>query len=159
LKNGGVKGGLKKPLTIAKIIMEQVATAPRTYQQKRDWDFRNLNIWKEGHALTMRLYETTKRFPQEEAANLATDLRRTATHLTSTIACALNKSSYKEKIQGYEAAASIIPELQNLIMLARDLGYCTPADGDDFHYRADTVSKMTYGLIKASKTKMQNQEK
>jgi four helix bundle protein len=140
--------------------MEQVATAPRTYQQKRDWDFRNLNIWKEGHTLTVRIYEMTKRFPQEEAANLAMDLRRTTIRLTSTIACSLNKSSYKEKIQGYEAVSGVIPELQNLIMLARDLGYCAPADADDLHYRAETVSKMTYGLIKASKTKMQQiQEK
>ena len=139
--------------------MEQVATAPRTYQQKREWDFRTLNIWKEGHALTMRIYEITKRFPPEETERLAADLRRAATRLTSTIACSLNKGSYKEKITGYEAATGNVPELQNLIMLARDLGYCAPADADDLHYRAETVSKMTYGLIKASKTKMQNQEK
>jgi four helix bundle protein len=135
--------------------MEQVATATKTYQQRRDWDFRNLNIWKEGHAVVLHVYETTKRWPQEEVMGLAADLRRAAIGFTTIMARALVKGGYKEKIQGYETAAGFVPELENLIMIARDLGYCTPSEADDIHYRAETLGKMTYGLIKASKTKMQ----
>lgn len=139
--------------------MEQVATTTKTYQQKRDWDFRNLNIWKEGHAVVLCVYEMTKRWPQEEATGLGLDLRRSAVNFTTTMARALVKGGYKEKIQGYEAAALLIPELESLIMIARDLGYCTPSEADDLHYRAETLGRMNGGLIKASKTKMQNQEK
>ena len=140
--------------------MEQVAATPRTYQQKRDWDFRNLNIWKEGHAVVLRIFEMTKRWQRDETTDLAADLCHAAVGFTTTMARALVKNGHKEKIQGYESATIFIPELENLIMITRDLGYCTPSEADDIRYRAETLGKMTYGLIKASKIKMQqNQEK
>jgi four helix bundle protein len=49
-------------------------------------DFRQLEVWKESHLLTLEIYKVTKVFPKEELFGLTSQLRRACVSLASNIA-------------------------------------------------------------------------
>lgn len=113
--------------------------------------FTDLNAWKEGHQLVLLIYKLTKSFPPEEKFGLSDQLRRCAVSITSNIAEGFSRKSKKEKAQFFYMALGSITELQNQILVARDVAYIS---NDAFRNAADktiAVSKLTNGLIKSSK--------
>ncbi len=55
------------------------------YRQKIQ-SFRDLDAWKEGHALVLSVYSATKKFPKDELFALVNQMRRAAVSITSNIA-------------------------------------------------------------------------
>lgn len=113
--------------------------------------FTDLNTWKEGHKLVLLIYKTTKSFPSEEKFGLTDQMRKCAVSITSNIAEGFSRRSRKEKTQFFHMALGSITELQNQLLVARDINYISK---DDFKILAEktiVVSKLTNGLIKSSK--------
>jgi four helix bundle protein len=114
--------------------------------------FTDLNAWKEAHLLVLSVYKTTHKFPKEEQFGLTNQIRRAVVSITSNIAEGFSRNSYKEKTQFYSIALGSLTEVQNQLLIARDLSYITR---DEFLSLADktvVVSKLLNGLIKKSKT-------
>lgn len=112
--------------------------------------FTDLEAWKRGHALTLEIYRITKLFPKEELFGLTSQIRRSALSITSNIAEGFSRKSPKEKIQFYFIALGSTTELQNQLLLSRDIGYI---DNVVFSKIADLtveVHKMLNGLIKSA---------
>ena len=89
--------------------------------------FTKLDAWKEGHALVLSVYKITKTFPKEELFALTSQRRRCAVSITSNIAEGFSRQSYKEKVQFYSMALGSVTELQNQLLIARDVGYLNPS--------------------------------
>ena len=49
-------------------------------------DFRNLDVWKKAHALTLAVYGDTRGFPREEMYGLTSQLRRSCASIATNIA-------------------------------------------------------------------------
>lgn len=114
--------------------------------------FTDLDAWKEGHKLVLMVYSTTKSFPKEERFGLTMQKRRCVVSITSNIAEGFSRQSYKEKAQFYSVAQGSVTELQNQLLVAKDIGYI-PAD--EFQKLADQsvkVHKIINGLIKKTKS-------
>lgn len=113
--------------------------------------FTQLNAWKLGHQLVLTIYNLVKSFPKEETYALSDQMRRCAISITSNIAEGFSRKSYKEKIQFYSIALGSTTELQNQLLVARDVGYL---DNQLFHQIAEQsvdVNKLINGLIRGSK--------
>ena len=97
------------------------------------------------------IYKETKAFPIEEVFVLTSQLRRAAVSITSNIAEGFSRQSYKEKLQFYFVAQGSLTEVQNQILVARDIGYL----GDNlFRVLAEQtvlVHKILSGLIKGAR--------
>lgn len=120
-------------------------------QEKKIKSFTQLNTWKLGHELVLTVYKMVKLFPKEEIYALSDQMRRCAISITSNIAEGFSRKSYKEKIQFYSMALGSTTELQNQLLIARDVGYI---DNKLFYKIADqsvNVNKLINGLIKGSK--------
>lgn len=116
----------------------------------------DLDAWKEGHALVLNIYQITKKFPKEELFGLISQMRRCAVSITSNIAEGFSRQSYKEKLQFYSIAQGSVTELQNQLLVSKDVGYLTK---DEFHKISEqtvTVHKILNGLIRHSKTIIPN---
>jgi len=114
--------------------------------------FTDLNAWKEGHKLVLNIYNITKSFPKEELFGLTNQLRRAAVSFTSNIAEGFSRNSYKEKLQFYSMALGSLTEIQNQLLVARDIGYITELKFTEIAKQSITINKITNGLIKKSKS-------
>ena len=85
--------------------------------------FADLQVWQEAHNLVLLAYQVTKKFPKEELFSLTNQIRRAAVSITSNIAEGFTRQSYKEKQQFYYMSLGSLAELQNQILIVKDLGY------------------------------------
>ena len=113
--------------------------------------FTDLNAWKEGHKLVLIIYEITKFFPKEEVFGLISQMRRCAVSVTSNIAEGFSRQSYKEKVQFYSMSQGSVTELQNQLIIARDISFITKDKFQEIALQSITVHKIINGLIKSSK--------
>jgi len=113
--------------------------------------FTDLDAWKTGHALVLAIYNVTKAFPKDECFALTSQMMRCAVSITSNIAEGFSRSSWKEKVQFYGIALGSVTELQNQLLIARDVGYIDRTAFSRLAEHSVTVNKILNGLIKSSK--------
>jgi len=118
--------------------------------------FTDLDAWKEGHKLVLDIYRITKEFPHEEQFGLTIQLRRAGVSFTSNIAEGFSRNSYKEKLQFYSMALGSLTEIQNQLLVAKDIGYITKEEFNQIANQTVKVNKITNGLIKKSKSIIRN---
>ncbi len=114
--------------------------------------FTSLDAWKQGHALVLMVYKITKTFPKDEIFALVSQMRRCAVSITSNIAEGFSRQSYKEKLQFYSMALGSVTELQNQLLIARDVSYITNESFQEIAQHSVRVHKIINGLIKRCKT-------
>jgi len=110
--------------------------------------FMDLQAWKVGHDLALQIYKVTRDFPKEESFGLTSQMTRAAVSVTSNIAEGFSRWSKNDKIRFFQIALGSVTELQNQLLIARDVGYVT---FDVFsRITGDTVQvhKLITGLIK-----------
>lgn len=113
--------------------------------------FTHLNAWKEGHKLVLKVYQLTKGFPREETYCLTDQMRRCAISITSNIAEGFSRQSYKEKVQFYSIALGSVTELQNQLMVSKDVSYIEANEFEEIAGRTVIVHKLLNGLIKGAR--------
>ena len=123
-----------------------------TINQVKIKSFTQLNTWKEAHLLVLEIYEITKKFPKEEQFGLVNQIRRAVVSITSNIAEGFSRNSYKEKSQFYSMALGSLTEVQNQLLIARDLRSISKEEFISFAEKTITTNKLLNGLIKKSRT-------
>jgi len=120
-------------------------------QESRIRTFTDLHSWQEGHKLVVAVYELTRKFPEDEKFGLVSQMRRAAVSITSNIAEGFSRDSYADKKHFYVMSHGSLTELQNQLLIARDVKYIKE---DVFRQLADlaiAVHKLITGLIRATK--------
>ena len=115
-------------------------------------NFTDLDAWKEGHKLVLMIYKITRSFPKSEMFGLTSQMQRAAVSITSNIAEGFGRYSYKEKSQFYSTAAASDIELENQLIISKDIGYIIKNVFEEIYSQAVVVHKITNGLIKGAKT-------
>lgn len=119
--------------------------------------FTDLIVWQEGHKLVLMIYEITREFPKDEIFALTSQIRRAAVSITSNIAEGFSRQSMKEKIYFYSISQGSITELQNQLLIARDVKYISDDKFNIIAEQAITVNKLINGLLRKSKENNKNQ--
>ncbi len=86
-------------------------------------DFTDLRIWQKAHELTLKIYRLTASFPKEEKYGLVSQLRRAAVSVEANIAESHGRYHYAEVVNFLLDARGSITEVQDELMVARDVGY------------------------------------
>jgi len=113
--------------------------------------FTDLIAWQEGHKLVLQVYKITSSFPRAEFS-LIDQMKRCSVSITSNIAEGFSRKSKKEKMQFYYMSLGSTTELQNQLVISRDLGFASVKDFDDVAQKTINVHKLINGLIKSSKS-------
>lgn len=121
-----------------------------TEVKARIQSFTDLITWQKGHELVLVIYRTTEEFPSKEIFGITNQMRRAAVSITSNIAEGFSRRSNKEKTQFYYMALGSLTELQNQLVIARDIKYLDIGNFDKISKQTITVSKLINGLIKSS---------
>lgn len=114
--------------------------------------FTDLIVWRKGHELVVMVYNITKNFPKKETYSLIDQMRRAAASITANIAEGFGRHSYKEKVQFYYLSKGSLLELENFILIAKDVGYLSDEDFKSLVEKARTVDQLLQGFIRKSKT-------
>lgn len=116
--------------------------------------FTDLKAWQMAHELALLVYKITKDFPKEEQFGLTNQLRRAVVSITSCIAEGFSRRTMKEKIRFYFMALGSLTEVQNQLLLSKDLKYVSQDDFDRLAQKSVVISKLLNGLIKSSESKL-----
>jgi len=116
--------------------------------------FTSLFAWQEAHKLTLLIYKTVLLFPEYEKFGLSSQARRAVASISANIAEGFGRPTQKDKIHFYYIANGSLTEIQNHIIVAKDLQYISNNDFENIYKQTIITSKLIHGLIKSIYSKL-----
>ncbi len=114
--------------------------------------FTDLDTWRKAHKLVLMIYKITSSFPKEELFGLVSQMRRAAVSVTSNIAEGFSRQSFKDKLRFYYNALGSLTEVQNQLLVARDVNYLKRSNFDQIVKETIIVHKLLNGFITRTKS-------
>lgn len=108
--------------------------------------FTDLYAWKEGHKLVLMIYRASEYLPQKEVFGLISQMRRCAVSITSNIAEGFSRNTNKDKYQFYSVAQGSLTELQNQLLIAKDVGFLKADEFGKIARQTIVANKLINGL-------------
>lgn len=87
------------------------------------YSFENLKVWEDSKNLSLKIYEVTKEFPDDERYGLISQMRRAAVSVSSNIAEESSRKSKADQARFYIIAFSSSIELLNQLIISCELDY------------------------------------
>lgn len=84
-------------------------------------DFRNLEVWKESHRLTIKIYKLTDKLPKSELFVLTSQIRRAAISVESNIAEGEGRYGKADRLRFMVDSRASIKEVQTQLLIIKDL--------------------------------------
>lgn len=113
--------------------------------------FTDLICWKESHKLVLQIYHITASFPKPEKYGLVDQLRRSVVSVTSNIAEGFSRRGSGEKIHFYYLSKSSLTELQNQLIIARDIKYINEKQFSEIFAQSVVSHKLINAFISSAK--------
>lgn len=126
----------------------------KTEEKTRIEKFTDLKAWQASREMVFAVYQATKKFPHEEQFGITSQMKRAAVSVSSNIAEGFSRGSMKDKVHFYIMGHGSLTELQNQVILSRDLGFMSDENFRLFVEKAEQAEKLLVGLIKASKERL-----
>ena len=114
--------------------------------------FRQLDAWKEAHALVLMVYEVTNEFPRDERFGVIAQMRRAAVSIPANIAEGFKRHGLRDKIHFYNVSEGSLEELKYFLILSKDLGYV--GSNKDLIEQSRVVGRLLNGLIASTKRRL-----
>ena len=116
--------------------------------------YRDLDVWKQGMALTELCYRATQTFPDGERYGLISQMRRAAASIPSNIAEGHCRRTTKAFANHVSIALGSHGELSTCVELSARLGFLRPADLEPLLSSSNSVGRLLYGLYQALERKL-----
>ena len=114
-------------------------------------DFKKLEVWNDGIEFCAKIYEMTKKFPDEERYGLTSQLRRASASISTNIAEGAGRRTPADFGQFLYMAMGSVKECETLLILAQKLGYLSQEDSGKLSERLDIVAKKLNKFIQSVK--------
>lgn len=115
--------------------------------------FTELEAWREAHKLAISIYKLTKTFPATDRLGLTSQMQRAALPITSNLAEGFGRESLKDARHFYIMARGSLTELQNQLLLARDVDKITPDTFLTLAEKSVVVHKLINSILRALRSK------
>lgn len=106
--------------------------------------FKDLLVWQKAMKLVERIYEATRRYPDDERYGLSSETRKTARSVVYNIAEGKMRISPREFRQFVSISLGSLGELHTQVILARQLKYLSEENG--LEPEIEEVGRMLRGL-------------
>jgi four helix bundle protein len=114
-------------------------------------DFRSLQVWQKSHQLSLSIYKATRDFPKDELYSLTNQVRRSSVSIGANIAEGCGKDSDAELRRYLLIAMGSSSELENYLLLARDLEYLENTEYEILQKELVELRKMLNAFIQKLK--------
>ena len=105
-------------------------------------DYRNLDVWRKAHALTLAIYRFTAAFPGSEKYGMVSQMRRASSSIPMNLAEGSGRSSDRDYARFVSIAIGSASELEYQLLLAEDLGYGEGSSCEEAQVLVAEVRKM-----------------
>lgn len=122
-------------------------------EKKKIKSFTDLEAWREAHKLVLMIYKATEEFPKKEIFCLVSQMRRAVISISSNIAEGFSRNTVGEKCQFYGMALGSLTELQNQLLVSRDVEYISKKEFIHIANRTVSVAKLINGLKRIKNTR------
>ncbi len=112
-------------------------------------NFYDLEAWQKSHLFVLEIYKITKNFPEDERFGVTSQVRRAAVSITANIAEGFERFHFNDKIKFYLQARGSVAEVQNFLLLAKDLGFIDLKTCRNLGEKANQVRQLINGLIRS----------
>jgi four helix bundle protein len=112
-------------------------------------NFYDLEVWQKGHLFVIKIYKITSKFPNEEKFGITSQMRRATASITANIAEGFARFHFKDKIKFYLQSRGSVAEVQNFLMLAKDLGFIDLNIFNILIKEVDEIGRLINGLIRS----------
>jgi four helix bundle protein len=112
-------------------------------------DFRDLKVWTKAHELAIDCYKLTANFPKHEIFGIVSQIRRAGSSIGANIAEGCGRSTSNGEFQRFLLMAmGSASELENHLLLAKDLHYLEESSHRSIELKVIETKKMLTALIK-----------
>ncbi|MFA6551345.1 MAG: four helix bundle protein [Patescibacteria group bacterium] len=117
-------------------------------------NFYDLEAWKKAHRLVLDIYKITGAFPKDELYGMISQLRRAVSSITANIAEGFARYHFKDKIRFYYQARGSIAEVQNFLIIAKDLAFISLEECKTLGEKANEARRLLNGLIRSTENQL-----
>ena len=114
-------------------------------------NFKDLEIWKRSHKLTLEIYKATQHFPKEEVFGLTSQIRRAVSSIPTNIAEGCGRRTNAELANFLNIASGSASEVEYEILLAKEVGYITAEQCDAWTQEISEIRSMLAAYMKKLK--------
>lgn len=114
--------------------------------------FEELPIFIEAHKLVLLAYKITKKLPEDEKFGLVSQLRRSASSISTNIIEGNARGHKKTFLEFLYIARGSLEETKYHILLSKDLNYVNENEYLQFQEQSEIVGRQLNGLIKYLKS-------
>jgi four helix bundle protein len=118
-------------------------------------NYRDLEVWKPSHKLTLELYAASRKFPKDEMFGLTSQMRRAAISVGANLAEGCGRRTTPEFARFIRIAMGSASERDYHLLLCRDFEFVS----NEFYERASKelirVRKMLSALLASVESQMQ----
>lgn len=116
--------------------------------------FTDLEVWQQARGLAKQTYNVVMTYPREEQFGMASQMKRAAVSVPSNIAEGFKRDTMKDKIRFYVQAHGSLIELQNQIIISKDVMLIDEGIERGLMELSERVDRLLTGLIRASKERL-----
>lgn len=111
--------------------------------------FKEILAWRKSHEFVIKIYKTTKTFPEWEKYGLCSQFQRAAVSIPANIAEGYKKLSKADKLRYMNIAQGSLEECRYYILLAHDLGYINTHTQEVLNNDIEETSKLLNAYCRA----------
>jgi four helix bundle protein len=112
--------------------------------------FTQLNAWKKNHELVLMIYKISEEFPAKENFGITSQIRRAVCSITANIAEGYGRYHFNDKIRFYLIARGSSMEVQNFLIICKDLNYINEEEYNKLKITSFEGYKLICGIIKST---------
>jgi four helix bundle protein len=118
-------------------------------------NYRDLEVWKLSHKLTLALYEVSRKFPKEETFGLTSQVRRATISIGANLAEGCGRRTGPEFARFIRIAMGSASELDYHLLLCRDFEFISKEFYERNSRELIRVRKMLSALLTSVENQMQ----
>lgn len=110
--------------------------------------FTELDTSKKAHSLRLQIIKLLVKFPSEYQFGLCAQLQRSSISVASNIAEGFGRKSEKEKLRFYNIAEGSLTEVQDQLVLCKELSLIKSEISNDLLKLSEEVHMLIHGLMR-----------